>query len=78
MAQHPEAKDTLEGIMTWWLAHTDAAPTAAEVKAGLGHLIAQGVMQAESGPDGRIYYCHAAAESKSPARIGFNGNGNAD
>ncbi len=56
LSQHPGAKDTLEGITEWWLCHERARPTAADVKAGLENLVARGLVNADSGADGRVYY----------------------
>ena len=67
---HPEAKDTLEGIGSWWLSASDAG----EAKAALDALAARGLVNAECGPDGRVYYCRASAGWKPAARIADNGN----
>jgi len=61
VVQHPEAKDTVEGIAQWWLLGARANPSVAEVKAGLDCLVAQGRLAAERQADGRIYYCRPKA-----------------
>jgi hypothetical protein len=69
---HPEAKDTLEGIGSWWLSARDAS----EAKAALEALAARGLVNAERGPDGRVYYCRASARSKPAGRSPAHGDGN--
>jgi hypothetical protein len=60
VAQHPEAKDTVEGIVQWWLGPQVRA-SVAEVKAALGRMVTQGQMVSEQQVDGRIYYHRAEA-----------------
>jgi len=56
LAQHPDAKDSFEGITDWWLLEEQERPTAMEVKAALDDLVSRGLVIAERGPDGRLYY----------------------
>jgi hypothetical protein len=56
LVQHPGAKDTLEGVVEWWMLDFRLGSTAKEVKAGLEQLMAQNLVIAERGGDGRIYY----------------------
>jgi len=63
VAQHPAAKDTVEGIAEWWLAPPDQA-SVAEVTAALERLVARGRMAAEQKADGRIYYRRAKAAKR--------------
>jgi len=69
--KHPEAKDTLEGIMMWWLSATDPD----EARSELDDLVARGLVCAECGPDGRIYYCRAGKGSKLQEQIAADGDG---
>ena len=69
--EHPEAKDTLEGIMTWWLSATDPD----EARSRLDELVARGLVCAECGPDGRIYYCRGGKGSKLQKQIAAEGDG---
>jgi hypothetical protein len=62
---HPGAKDTLEGITDWWLIDLSVHPTPAEVKAGLESLVERGLVIADHGADGRVYYsARPAADMK--------------
>jgi hypothetical protein len=57
LAQHPEAKDTSEGIAEWWMSgRRGIRPTATEIRAALENLRARGLVVAEHGADGRVYY----------------------
>ncbi len=56
LAEHPDAKDTVEGIAGWWMLERRMQASVADVKAGLDRLVASGRMRAEQHADGRIYY----------------------
>jgi trehalose-6-phosphatase len=56
LASHPEAQDTLEGIVHWWLLEQEIKHWAAEVNAALRDLVADGLVIEEHGADGRIHY----------------------
>jgi DNA-binding PadR family transcriptional regulator len=56
LAQHPDAKDTVEGIMHWWLPGGDTGVRTSEVTAALDALVAQGWVTASSvGQGARVY-----------------------
>ncbi|HXI70011.1 MAG TPA: hypothetical protein VNN22_06600 [Verrucomicrobiae bacterium] len=78
LKQHPDAKDTLDGIMSWWLLGKEGGPTLIEVKMGLDKLVARGSVIAEHGPDGRVYYSLADAKTnpQDPTGIDDDENGN--
>jgi hypothetical protein len=43
-AAHPDAQDTLEGIVEWWLLEQKIAVQAARVKEALSGLVAEGLI----------------------------------
>jgi hypothetical protein len=53
---HPEAGDTAEGTVEWWLLEQRIRRTMAEVKTALTELTNQGKVLAQTGRDGRTYY----------------------
>jgi hypothetical protein len=56
LVQHPEARDTTEGIADWWLLEQRIRSAVAEVEAALGALVSQGFVVARECRDGRTYY----------------------
>ena len=54
LTANPEASDTAEGIGRWWLPAelADAEPLAA----ALDRLVERGILERESGADGRLRY----------------------
>ena len=56
VAAHPEAKDTVEGVMKWWLPEKTPGCGREEVEAGLGSLVARGwILERVIAPGRRIY-----------------------
>lgn len=56
LAEHPDARDTLEGIVQWWLLEQEIKKWTAEVKTALADLIDEGLVIEEQGVDARIHY----------------------
>jgi len=44
LAEHPEAQDTLEGIIEWWLLEREIKRQTALVKEALADLVAEGLL----------------------------------
>lgn len=66
---HPNAADSLTGIMQWWLPRSLSAPDVAEVKAALDRLVAAGRVRRTLLPDGsELYGCgeRPAGEHDTP------------
>jgi hypothetical protein len=57
LAENPRARDTLRGIVEWWLLKQNIAHATAEVKTALANLVAERKVKAHAGPDGQVYYC---------------------
>lgn len=55
LAEHPEAQDTLEGIVEWWLLEQQIKHQTAKVKKVLTELVAEGLILERKG-DLRTYY----------------------
>jgi hypothetical protein len=56
LAEHPDAQDTTEGIIEWWLSGSAAKPNAALVEEALAELIALGFVLTRKSEDARTYY----------------------
>jgi hypothetical protein len=56
LAEHPDADDTLEGIMEWWLLEQRIKHWAVEVQAALAGLVAQGLVLERRDRAGRTHY----------------------
>jgi hypothetical protein len=56
LAEHPDARDTLEGIVQWWLLEQEIKKWTAEVQTALADLIDEGLVIEEQGVDARIHY----------------------
>ncbi len=56
LAEHPEAQDTLEGIMHWWLLEREIKFWTAEVREALAGLVREGLVVEQEGPDSRTRY----------------------
>lgn len=56
LVEYPQAQDTLEGIIEWWLLERRIKYETALVKKALAELIADGVLLEAKGPDSRIHY----------------------
>lgn len=56
LTKHPEAQDTVRGIVEWWLLKQNIEQSTTEVEAALQALVAQGKLRARTGPDGTVHY----------------------
>jgi hypothetical protein len=53
---NPDAQDTLEGIVEWWLLHQQIQQQTRNVKQALAELTARGLVTAQTGADSRVRY----------------------
>ena len=56
LADHPEAQDTLEGIVHWWLLAQRITRAKTQVKTALEQLIAKQFVIAHQRPSGQVIY----------------------
>ncbi len=54
--RHPEAADTLEGIVAWWMARQRFEQSAERVARALDHLVSIGAVQLHRTPGNRSVY----------------------
>lgn len=57
LADHPAAKDSLDGIVQWWLLERKIRQQVDLVSEVLDALVREGRLAEECGPDGTIRYC---------------------
>lgn len=53
---HPNAQDTIEGLVEWWLLERRIAEARLEVRLALTELVGRGLMIEAFGADGRARY----------------------
>lgn len=56
LSKHREARDTLEGIVGWWLVEQRIIEQTAAVKEVLDELVADGLLLKSEGADSRVFY----------------------
>jgi len=56
MAEHPEAQDTLDGILHWWLLEREIKFQIEKVKEALSELVQRGLILEYKSEDSRIHY----------------------
>jgi hypothetical protein len=56
LVENPDAQDTLEGIVEWWLLERTIQRQTLEVKESLALLVARGLLIEREGKDARTYY----------------------
>jgi hypothetical protein len=56
LLEHPDAQDTLEGIVEWWLLERRIEDQTLKVKETLAQLIAEGFIVEQHGKDLRARY----------------------
>jgi Fe2+ or Zn2+ uptake regulation protein len=54
--RNPEAQDTLEGIIQWWLPEAHHQARTAQIKEALDELVAAGLITAHKAKDAQILY----------------------
>jgi hypothetical protein len=56
LVQHPQAQDTMEGVVEWWLLEQGIHYGIGEVEAALSDLVQTDYLVARQCRDGRTYY----------------------
>jgi len=63
LQEHPEAQDTLEGIMVWWVSERTITQRLPQARASLATLVACGYLEKRTAADGHVFY----RQNQSPA-----------
>jgi hypothetical protein len=56
LAEHPEAQDTVEGIIEWWLLEQQITRQTNKVREVLAELVSKGLILERKGEDLRTHY----------------------
>ena len=56
LARHPEAQDTLDGILHWWVLDSCVKRWAPKIAETVGKLVEQGFLEEKPSPDGQTFY----------------------
>jgi hypothetical protein len=56
LVEHPQAQDTMEGIVEWWLLEQRIRNAVADVEVALRDLVSHDLLVARQCSDGRTYY----------------------
>lgn len=56
LTEHPDASDTMEGIVQWWLLEQKIKHQSVKVKEALAELVAKGLVLEYKGKDSRTHY----------------------
>jgi hypothetical protein len=56
LIENPKARDTLEGIVEWWLLEQEIKFETARVQEALSELVAKELILEKKGPDLQIHY----------------------
>jgi hypothetical protein len=57
LARHPDAEDTIDGILHWWVLDACIRNWAPQITSTVAQLVERGfLLQEEPGKDGRIFY----------------------
>lgn len=62
LSQHPDAADSLDGIVHWWVARQRFDRSATLVQEALERLVEQGVVRRWRSRDGTCYYARGKAQ----------------
>ena len=56
LRKNPEARDTLEGVVQWWLPELEIKRRTAAIKEALDELVRAGLLSERKGKDAQISY----------------------
>ena len=56
LAKNPDAQDTLEGVIEWWLLEQRIEKQMKKVKCAIDELVADGLVIERQGKDARVHY----------------------
>jgi hypothetical protein len=56
LARHPEAQDTIDGILHWWVLDAYVKTWAPKIAKTVAQLVEQGFLEEKRSPDGNIFY----------------------
>ena len=66
LTQHPDAADTLDGIVSWWLPLQRYETERRRIENALGHLVERGQLRCDRLPGGATLYALNHADPPPP------------
>jgi hypothetical protein len=57
LVRHPEAQDTIDGILHWWVLDACIQKWAPKIAETVAQLVEQGFIEQKQSADGKIFYC---------------------
>lgn len=64
LSDHPNAADSLEGIVHWWLVRQQVEFSAQKVKMALDQLVSNGLISKSKTLEGKVLYANVKKPSK--------------
>ena len=61
LARHPDAQDTVDGILDWWVSDSGPRTSNKRIARAIKQLVCQGALVARVNPDSRVTYRLAPA-----------------
>ena len=72
LARHPDAQDTVDGILHWWVLDACIWKWAPKITETVAQLVDLGFLEQRSSPDGQVFYrvsaCHLSTLQQRPPR----------
>jgi hypothetical protein len=56
LARHPDAQDTIDGILHWWVLDSCIRSWAPKITEAVGQLVEQGFLEQKSSGGGHVFY----------------------
>jgi hypothetical protein len=56
LARHPEAQDTIDGILHWWVLDACIRKWAPKIAETVAQLVEQGFLEQSQSVDGKVFY----------------------
>jgi hypothetical protein len=56
LSRHPNAQDTIEGILQWWVLDSCLRNWAPKIAATVQQLVGDGFLEERAARDGRVFY----------------------
>ena len=56
LARHPEAQDTIDGILHWWVLDACVRKWAPKIAKTVAQLVEQGFLEEKRSADGKVFY----------------------
>jgi hypothetical protein len=56
LARHPDAQDTIDGILHWWVLDSCLLQWAPKITEAVAELVDRGFLERKPSPDGHVFY----------------------